>query len=109
TVRDACPPVLRDELRVVASPGVRVLGTQMTAVQHVVVVLHERRRAPGTRKEFEPGAAHGHRALDKGNLVAQVGCDGEGGEGGIAFRYVGIARAREVAAVDVGAPESVSD
>ena len=107
--RHARPAVLLDELRVVAGPRVSVFGAQVTAVQHVVVVLHERRRAPGTGEELQPVAARGHRPLDERDLVAQIVGDREGRQGRVALGDVRVALAREITAVDVGPTQGVPD
>src|SRR5260370_30928915 len=44
--RHAFLAIALDEFRVVECPGMSVIGAYVTAVQHVIVVLHERRRAP---------------------------------------------------------------
>src|SRR5436309_9995446 len=115
-VLDGDPPyrharlaIALNELRKIESPGMSVLGAQVTAVQHVIVVLHERRRAPGTGKEFELVAARGHRSLDQGDSVAQVVRDGEGGQVLVTLVDIRVALAREVTAVDVGPGQGVPD
>jgi hypothetical protein len=50
-----------------------------------------------------------HRALDQRDPVAQVVRDGEGRQVLVAFRNVGIALARKIAAVDVGPAQGVPD
>ena len=107
--RYAFLPVALDELREIASPGAGVLETQVSTVQHVIVVFHERRRAPGTGKELEPVAAGRHRALDQGDPVAQVVRDGERLQVLVALVDIRVALAREVTAVDVGPAQGVPD
>jgi hypothetical protein len=78
-------------------------------VQHVVVVLHECWRAPGTGEQLEPVATRGHRTLDERDLELEVVRDRERFERSVALVDVGVAAAREVATVDVGSGEGVSD
>src|SRR3989454_2697164 len=107
--RHACLAIALNELRKVERPGMSVLGAQVTAVQHVIVVLHERRRAPGTGEELEPVPARGHRPPDERDPEPQVVRDGEGVQVLVTLIDIRVALAREVAAVDVGPGQRVPD
>src|SRR3989441_11652021 len=87
----------------------RVVGAQVTAVQHVVVVFHEGRRAPGAGEQLEPVPARGHRSPNERDPEPQVVRDGEGGQVLVPLVDVRVALAREVTAVDVGAAQGIPD
>jgi hypothetical protein len=54
-----------DEPREVVGPRLIKLRLQLAAAKHVVVVFHERGRAPRARKDVEPSAGRGQGLLDK--------------------------------------------
>src|SRR3989441_3718919 len=87
----------------------RVVGAQVTAVQHVVVVFHEGRRAPGAGEQLEPVPARGHRSPNERDPEPQVVRDGEGGQVLVPLVDVRVALAREVTAVDVGPAQGIPD
>src|SRR5256714_5536622 len=66
-----------DEFRVVVRPRLIELGLQLSAVQHVVVRLHECRRTPRAAEKSEPAPCSGDRALDEGNAESPVVIDAE--------------------------------
>ena len=88
--RHARLPVALDELREVEGPGAVVLGAQMAAMQHVVVVLHVCRRTPGARKQLEPVTAGGHGGSRLGRHRPR--------SGGWSPRYRGLAPANSLPA-----------
>ena len=98
-----------DELRVVVGPGLIELRFQFSTVEHVIVGLHERRWTPRAAKESERSASGGHRLLDEGNAELPVVVDAEGLQLLVAFVDVGVASGREIAAVNVGSSNRVTD
>src|SRR5689334_8563655 len=107
--RNAFALVSSDELHEVVGPRLIELRFQLAAAQHVVVVFHERRRAPRAREDVEPVAGRRDYLLDKGNAEFLIVRDAERLQLFVAFVDVGVTAAREVATVNVRARECVAD
>ena len=78
-------------------------------MKHIVVVLHECRWTPGTAKDGELASGRGQRLFDKGNPKLLVMLDAEGLQLFVAFSYIGVAATREIATVNVGSCQRVTD
>src|SRR6185436_1930702 len=98
-----------DELREVVGPRLIKFGLQLAAAKHVVVVFHERRRAPRACEDVEPTASRRERLFDKRNAKLFVMIDAERLQLLIAFLHVRVAAAREVTTVNVGPGERIGD
>src|ERR1044072_5406905 len=97
------------ELRVIVGPRLIELGFQFTAVQNVVVVFHERRRAPRAREDIELAFGGGENFLDEWNPILLVVRKTERTEFFVAFVDVGVNAAREITTVNIRAREFVAD
>src|ERR1043165_5699860 len=98
-----------NELDEIVGPRLVELWLQLAAVQHVVVVFHERRRAPRASENVETIARRRDDLLDEGNAELLVVLDAERLQLFVAFVDVSVTGAREVATVNVGARERVAD
>ena len=78
-------------------------------MQHVMVVFHPGRRAPGTGKNAELIASSRQHFLDKRDTVFQVVGDAETLQLCIAMLDAGAAFAGKIATVDVRAPQRIAN
>ena len=78
-------------------------------MKHVVVVFHECRWTPGAAKDGEFSSGRGQRLFDKGNPKLLVVVDAEGLQFLVAFVDIGVAATREIATVNVGSGQRVTD
>ncbi|OPZ76828.1 MAG: hypothetical protein BWY77_01812 [bacterium ADurb.Bin431] len=66
-----------DELYIAAGPGLKTLGFEFAAAQHVVVGFHPGRRAPGAGVEGEGTPGRGRGLFDEGKLELSIMVDVE--------------------------------
>ena len=78
-------------------------------MQHIVVVFHECRRAPGAGKDVKFSARHCQRLLDERDPISPVMAQAEGFQLFVALIYVGVAGAREITTVNVCAGKLVAN
>src|SRR6185312_7429765 len=69
--------------------------------QHVVVVFHESRRAPGTGEDVEFSARGSQRLFDKWYSILPIVADAERLQTLVALSYVGVAAAREITTMNI--------
>jgi hypothetical protein len=106
---DSFRMICLDEPRVVIRPGLVELGLELAAVQNIVVVFHECRRAPRTREDIQPSATGGQHFLDKRYAEFLVVSDAERLQLFVALIDVRVTTTREVATVNVGARQLVAN
>ena len=95
-----------DELDKVLGPRVVEFGEQGASAQHVLVGLHERRRAPWAGVKHQIVSDHLGRPLNHRDALDFVRRDGKRGQRRVAFVDVGVASQPKVARVDAG-PDDV--
>jgi len=78
-------------------------------VQHLAVGFHPARRAPGAGKQGELAARRRHYLLDKRNAELLIVLYAESFQGRILVCHVGVAIARKVAAVNIGAGQRIAN
>ena len=107
--RDPVVFVGADEFDEIAGPRIGVARQQGAAVKHVIVGFHPGGRTPGAGIKGEIVARRRHGRFDERDPVFLVRGDAEGSEVGVAVADVGVAGAGEIAAVDGGPAQRVTD
>ena len=78
-------------------------------MKHIVVVFHERGWTPGAGEDADFAPGRSQRLFDKGNPKLLVMTDAKGLQLLVAFIYIGVTATREIATVDIGSCQRITD
>mmetsp|Transcript_1234 Transcript_1234/g.3703 ORF Transcript_1234/g.3703 Transcript_1234/m.3703 type:complete len:331 (-) Transcript_1234:491-1483(-) len=99
---------LLGEAHVEARPSWAIFRQQSSAIRHLPVVLHPRRRAPRARNKQQTTLRHSSRTLEERDNGTMVARDAEEPQGGVVIIAARPIAPREVARVDVQPPQAIA-